>query len=49
MKKIKILIPVYNDWESLIKLLDEIEQEAFTVGAVNTIVNTHEILKGWNK
>ena len=27
MKKIKILIPVYNDWESLIKLLDEINKE----------------------
>ena len=24
MKKIIILIPVYNDWESLIKLMDEI-------------------------
>ena len=27
MKKIKILIPVYNDWESLFKLLDEIDKE----------------------
>jgi len=27
MNKIKILIPVYNDWESLIKLLDEINKE----------------------
>ena len=26
MKKIKILIPVYNDWESLIKLIDEINK-----------------------
>ena len=26
MKKTKILIPVYNDWESLIKLLDEINK-----------------------
>ena len=26
MKKVKILIPVYNDWESLIKLLDEINK-----------------------
>ena len=26
MKKIKILIPVYNDWECLIKLLDEINK-----------------------
>ena len=24
---IKILIPVYNDWESLLKLLDEINKE----------------------
>ncbi len=27
MNKIKILIPVYNDWESLLKLLDEINKE----------------------
>ena len=27
MKKIIILIPVYNDWESLIKLLNDINQE----------------------
>ena len=26
MKKFKILIPVYNDWDSLIKLLDEIDK-----------------------
>ncbi len=26
MKKIKILIPIYNDWESLLKLLDEINK-----------------------
>ncbi len=26
MKKFKILIPVYNDWDSLIKLLDEINR-----------------------
>ena len=26
MKKIVILIPIYNDWESLIKLLDEINK-----------------------
>ena len=25
MKKFKILIPVYNDWESLTKLLKEID------------------------
>ena len=24
MKKIVLLLPVYNDWESLIKLIDEI-------------------------
>ena len=24
MKKIIILLPVYNDWESLLKVLDEI-------------------------
>ena len=26
MKNFKILIPVFNDWESLIKLLDEINK-----------------------
>ena len=24
MMKVKILIPVYNDWQSLLKLIDEI-------------------------
>ena len=28
MKKIKILIPVYNDWESVFKLLENINLEA---------------------
>ena len=27
MKKFKILIPVYNDWESVLKLLDNIDTE----------------------
>ena len=27
MKKFKILIPVYNDWDSLLKLLNEINRE----------------------
>ena len=27
MKKIKILIPVYNDWESALKLLENINSE----------------------
>ena len=26
MKKIKILIPVYNDWQSLFKLLENIDR-----------------------
>ena len=26
MKKIKILIPIYNDWKSVFKLLDNIDQ-----------------------
>ena len=29
MKKIKILIPVYNDWKSVFKLLDEIDVQLF--------------------
>ena len=27
MKKIKILIPVYNDWQSVFKLLENIDSE----------------------
>ena len=27
MKKIKILIPVYNDWQSVFKLLENINSE----------------------
>ena len=34
MKKIKILIPVYNDWESLIKLLDEINKVIVDIKSV---------------
>jgi polyisoprenyl-phosphate glycosyltransferase len=29
MKKMKILIPVYNDWESVFKLLENIDQQIF--------------------
>ena len=29
MKKIKILIPVYNDWESVFKLLENIDKQIF--------------------
>jgi len=29
MKKIKILIPIYNDWESLVKLLDQINESLY--------------------
>ena len=28
--KIKILIPVYNDWQSVLKLIDEINNLSFT-------------------
>ena len=31
MKKIKILIPVYNDWESVFKLLENINSEISTL------------------
>ena len=31
MKKIIILIPIYNDWESLIKLLDDINKTIHTI------------------
>ena len=32
MKKIKILIPVYNDWESVFKLLENINSEVSNLG-----------------
>ena len=32
MKKIKILIPVYNDWQSVFKLLENINQEVSSIG-----------------
>ena len=35
MKKIIIVIPVYNDWESLIKLLDEINKNLNDLKDVN--------------
>ena len=38
MKKIKILIPVYNDWESLIKLLDEINKVIEDIKMLSLIV-----------
>ena len=31
MKKIKILIPVYNDWQSVFKLLENINSEVSTI------------------
>ena len=34
MKKFKILIPVYNDWESLIKLLNEVNKEVQDIAKV---------------
>ena len=32
MKKFKILIPVYNDWQSLSKLLNNIDNEIKNLG-----------------
>ena len=48
MKKIKILIPVYNDWESLIKLLDEINKVIEDIKSVEfdcMIVNDASTIK----
>lgn len=49
MKKITILIPVFNDWESLIKLLDEIDNNikklknfSFTCLIVNDASTIHQ-------
>ena len=33
--KIKILIPVYNDWESLLRLLQEIDEN---IGVIKKII-----------
>jgi len=48
MKKIKILIPVYNDWESLSKLLDEIDKEIQNIDKAEfhcVIVNDSSTIK----
>ena len=48
MKKIIILMPVYNDWESLAKVLDEIN---FTINSIKDfefkciIINDHSMVK----
>ena len=48
MKKIKILIPVYNDWESLFKLLDEIDKEIQSIDKTEfhcVVVNDSSTIK----
>ena len=48
MKKFKILIPVYNDWESLIKLLDEINKVVVAIKNVEfhcMVVNDASTIK----
>jgi hypothetical protein len=38
MKKIKILIPVYNDWKSVFKLLENINSEVSTLDAEFSVI-----------
>ena len=38
MKKIKILIPVFNDWQSLFKLLENINNEVLNLDAEFSII-----------
>ena len=38
MKKIKILIPVYNDWQSVLKLLENINSEVSTLDGEFSII-----------
>ncbi len=38
MKKIKILIPVYNDWQSVFKLLENINSEVSNLGHEFSII-----------
>ncbi len=48
MKKIKILIPVFNDWESLIKLLNDINNEIENIKKVefhSVVVNDASTIK----
>ena len=48
MKRFKILIPVYNDWESLIKLLDEINKVVVAIKNVEfhcMVVNDASTIK----
>ena len=33
MKKIKILIPIYNDWQSVFKLMENINSEVSNLDA----------------
>ena len=38
MRRIKILIPVYNDWQSVFKLLENINSEVFTLNAEFSVI-----------
>ena len=38
MRKIKILIPVYNDWQSVFKLLENINSEVLTLEGIFSVV-----------
>ena len=48
--KIKILIPVYNDWQSVSKLIDEINKQSFSLNFQISIIivndaSSHDRLK----
>ena len=38
MKKIKIIIPIYNDWQSVFKLLENIDNEISNLNAEFSVI-----------
>jgi len=38
MKKIKILIPIYNDWQSVFKLLENIDLQIMGLDAAVSVL-----------
>ena len=38
MRRIKILIPVYNDWRSVFKLLENINSEVSTINSEFSVI-----------
>ena len=47
MKNIKILIPVYNDWQSVFKLLENINTEILILDCEFSAVFLENVLMKW--